>query len=173
MNNIELQQQLEVSLSMQRSLASDLNQAQAEMEQARIAIGSLGWMTLGEAIALTMSEKDKQIAELQRKVEVLAVEGAGLKEALETLYDAVSMPDSGEVTDKYYPAIANAAVVMAETPATDSYLAEIRAQGVEMFAARVRKYADDEDSCNRKCSLNLTAERAENYSTWMRKESGQ
>jgi len=40
-----------------------------EMEQARIAIGSLGWMTLGEAITLTMSEKDKQIAELQGKLE--------------------------------------------------------------------------------------------------------
>lgn len=75
------------------------------------------------------------IDNLEAKCAELTAENAGLKEALEWLYEAVSMPDSGPIPDKYYSAVTNAASVMYETPATDTFLAEVRAQGVEMFAA--------------------------------------
>lgn len=64
----------------------------------------------------------------EAKCEKLAAENAGLKGALEWLYEAVSMPDSGPIPDKYYSAVTNAAAVMHETPATDAFLAEVRAQ---------------------------------------------
>ena len=71
-------------------------------------------------------------AALEARCAALAAENAGLKNALEWLYEAVSMPDSGPIPDKYYSAVTNAAAVMHETPATDASLAEVRAQGVEI-----------------------------------------
>ena len=76
---------------------------------------------------------DATIENLQMQLEKLAAENAGLKNALEWLYEAVSMPDSGPIPDKYYSAVTNAAAVMHETPATDASLAEVRAQGVDML----------------------------------------
>ncbi|EKL6982121.1 hypothetical protein PSI64_003009 [Escherichia coli] len=78
---------------------------------------------------------DATIENLQMQVEKMAAENAGLKNALEWLYEAVSMPDSGPIPDKYYSAVTNAAAVMHETPAADAFLAEVRAQGVEAFAS--------------------------------------
>lgn len=72
-------------------------------------------------------------AALEARCAALAAENAGLKNALEWLYEAVSMPDSGPIPDKYYSAVTNAAAVMHETPATDASLAEVRAQGVDML----------------------------------------
>lgn len=72
--------------------------------------------------------------ELESQLAALAAENAGLKNALEWLYEAVSMPDSGPIPDKYYSAVTNAAAVMHETPATDDFLAEVRAQGLERLA---------------------------------------
>ncbi|HFI2181795.1 TPA: hypothetical protein ACGPOX_004075 [Enterobacter roggenkampii] len=73
------------------------------------------------------------VAEGEARCAALAAENAGLKNALEWLYEAVSMPDSGPIPDKYYSAVTNAAAVMHETPATDASLAEVRAQGVDML----------------------------------------
>lgn len=51
-----------------------------------------------------------------------------------------------------------------ETPATDAYLAGIKADGVEEMASTYRGFANkDGCSVNMKCSYNLTAERAESY----------
>lgn len=44
-----------------------------EISKANELLGNTGFMTLSELITLTMSEKDKQITELQRKIEALAV----------------------------------------------------------------------------------------------------
>ena len=71
---------------------------------------------------------------LSEQRDELAAESAALKSALERLYEAVSMPDSGPIPDKYYSSVTNAATVMYETPATDAFLREVQAQGVEMFA---------------------------------------
>ncbi|PPX97186.1 hypothetical protein [Cronobacter sakazakii] len=78
------------------------------------------------------------LREKTKQCEAMAAENAALKSALEWLYEAVSMPDSGHVPDKYYSAVTNAAAVMYETPATAAFLREVRAQGVEAFAASLK-----------------------------------
>ncbi|MCY2038706.1 hypothetical protein OW787_11395 [Klebsiella pneumoniae] len=56
-----------------------------------------------------------------------------------------------------------------ETPATDAYLAGIKADGVEEMASTYRGFANkDGCSVNMKCSYNLTAERAESYAAYIR-----
>ncbi|HIH5426242.1 TPA: hypothetical protein ACYSGY_004870 [Klebsiella pneumoniae] len=58
-----------------------------------------------------------------------------------------------------------------ETPATDAYLAGIKADGVDELASTYRGFAN-EDGCsvNMKCSYNLTAERAESYAAYIRRQ---
>lgn len=61
-----------------------------------------------------------------------------------------------------------------ETPATDAYLAGIKADGVEEMASTYRGFANkDGCSVNMKCSYNLTAERAESYAAYIRHQMRQ
>ena len=54
-------------------------------------------------------------------------------------------------------------------PATDRIYAGIKADGVEEMASTYRGFANkDGCSVNRKCSYNLTAERAESYAAYIR-----
>lgn len=77
------------------------------------------------------TDVDVVLAECSDRLSELEARCAALKNALEWLYEAVSMPDSGPIPDKYYSAVTNAASVMYETPDTDAFLAEVRAQGVD------------------------------------------
>lgn len=72
------------------------------------------------------------IEHLESKLVALAAENAGLKNALEWLYETVSS-ESVSVPDEKYSSVTNAAQVLSETPATNAFLAEVRAQGVEML----------------------------------------
>lgn len=92
--------------------------------------------TLPPAAAKLMSDMADRLdvlfvalCESREQVKQLAAENAALKNALEWLYEAVSMPDSGPVPDKYYSAVTNAAAVMYEVTATESFLASLRAEG--------------------------------------------
>ncbi|KHG56289.1 hypothetical protein T636_A2943 [Enterobacter hormaechei subsp. xiangfangensis] len=89
--------------------------------------------------------------ELEAKCAALAAENAGLKEALWWLYETVSS-DCVSIPNEKYSSVTNAAQVLSETPATDSFLAEVRAKGVEMFADSllcpdlddtIREFADE------------------------------
>ncbi|WP_368533490.1 hypothetical protein [Enterobacter hormaechei] len=71
----------------------------------------------------------KKLAESEAKLEALAVENAGLKESRKNLAEFIH-----EELDADYPLNMDV-----ETPATDAFLAEERAQGVEMFAAHKRE----------------------------------
>ncbi|HHQ5841872.1 TPA: hypothetical protein ACSRPO_002361 [Enterobacter asburiae] len=73
--------------------------------------------------------------ELEARCAALAEENAGLKNALEWLYETVSS-ESVSIPDEKYSSVTNAAQVLSETPATEAVLAEVRAQGVEMFATK-------------------------------------
>jgi hypothetical protein len=58
----------------------------------------------------------------------------------------------------------------AETPATDAFLAEVRASGADEVSAICRGLANkDGCSVNMQCSYNLTAERAEAVAAQLRK----
>lgn len=74
------------------------------------------------------SELHAQIAELQRKVEALAVEN----DRLDT-FIKVECWTVDDTEDSYV----DAADTMPETPSTDAALAEVRAQGVEMFVNKI------------------------------------
>lgn len=66
---------------------------------------------------------DATIENLQMQVEKLAAENAGLKESRKNLAEFIH-----EELDADYPLNMDV-----ETPATDAFLAEVRAQGVEMM----------------------------------------
>ncbi|EAO8631501.1 hypothetical protein CVF48_20960 [Salmonella enterica] len=71
------------------------------------------------------------IAELEEKCAALAAENAGLKSYASDCASAVEYWNSwADAEDKISTA--------PETPATDAFLAEVRAQGVEMFADKYR-----------------------------------
>lgn len=93
---------------------------------------------------LTESERyvrqaDITIENLERKVEQLAAENAGLKAAIPPLKNINDVTDSWddvslaeEVGFNY--AVSTILKSLPETPATDVFLAEVRASGVEMLA---------------------------------------
>ncbi|ELV8318574.1 hypothetical protein SHT43_003227 [Escherichia coli] len=72
------------------------------------------------------------IDNLEAKCAALAAENAGLKHAMAVTLEHVSVTDAGQAG--VAAMIINDALHHSETPATDAFLAEIRAQGVEMFA---------------------------------------
>ncbi|HFZ8080107.1 TPA: hypothetical protein ACIO9I_004774 [Salmonella enterica subsp. enterica serovar Potsdam] len=66
----------------------------------------------------------------------LAEENAGMKHAMAVTLEHVSVTDAGQAG--VAAMIINDALHHSETPATDAFLAEVRAQGVEMFADKYR-----------------------------------
>lgn len=70
------------------------------------------------------------IDNLEAKCAVLAEENAGLKHAMVVTLEHVSVTDAGQAG--VAAMIINDALHHSETPATDAFLAEVRAQGVEM-----------------------------------------
>ncbi len=107
---------------------------------------------------------------MEAKCAALAAENAGLKNFIvsdchvahiepETFYEE-------EVTryvsaDGYEP----------ETPATDAFLAEARAQGVEMFAASERKLAEKHASTIDTSSVDYGAARADDFAVQLRQDA--
>ncbi|HBD2757104.1 TPA: hypothetical protein JLJ10_000853 [Escherichia coli] len=92
-----------------------------------------------ECGAVDMRSVAKLISDLATQLEVqlvranaMAAENAGLKHAMVVTLEHVSVTDAGQAG--VAAMIINDALHHSETPATDALLAEVRAQGVEMFA---------------------------------------
>ncbi|HFW4797637.1 TPA: hypothetical protein ACIBS5_003032 [Salmonella enterica subsp. diarizonae serovar 60-67:z35:-] len=77
-----------------------------------------------------------QLANAESKCRELAAENAGMKHAMAVTLEHVSVTDAGQAG--VAAMIINDALHHSETPATDVFLAEVRAQGVEMFAASLK-----------------------------------
>lgn len=84
-----------------------------------------------------------QLANAESKCRELAAENAGLKSVIaenwnmrDVLRQLVSARPGGVYFNKWEQVILKS---LNETPATDAFLAEVRAQGVEMFAAHCQK----------------------------------
>ena len=92
------------------------------------------------------------IATLEAKCAALAAENAGLKQAESNLVRNI-INDLGDTEFQY---------ARVQTPATDSYLAEMRAQGVEMFAALLTEM---DISCTERGALT--------FATQLRQEAAQ
>lgn len=72
-----------------------------------------------------------RISELETNLAALVEENAGLKHAMAVTLEHVSVTDAGQAG--VAAMIINDALHHSETPATDAFLSEVRAQGVEMM----------------------------------------
>lgn len=87
--------------------------------------------------------QSKRIAELETNLAALAAENAGLnKFIVQSCY--VFDGEQDELSDAYICATDGG---MPQTSATDAFLAEVRAQGVEMYADNLDNAADDAERC--------------------------
>ncbi|MEX5421751.1 hypothetical protein WCD91_10095 [Enterobacter cloacae] len=82
------------------------------------------------------------VAELEAKCAALAAENAGLKELIEQHANSVAVCPNCSHEEPSETDDIVALYRSMEIPATDAFLAEVRAQGVEMFAA----YCGEENS---------------------------
>lgn len=90
---------------------------------------------IGESFCTDMV-RHSDYAELEAKCAALAAENAGLKEAAEfsTATDMWEELGGNMMRYLYQEWYAEKLKAALQTPATDAFLAEVRAQGVEMFA---------------------------------------
>ncbi|EPS1419328.1 TPA: hypothetical protein ACJIW3_000191 [Enterobacter hormaechei] len=77
--------------------------------------------------------------ELEAKCAALAAENAGLKELIEQHANSVAVCPNCSHEEPSETDDIVALYRSMETPATDAFLAEVRAQGVEIFAAHKRE----------------------------------
>ncbi|MEL5803330.1 hypothetical protein J4X32_11535 [Escherichia coli] len=80
----------------------------------------------------SIKQADAAVKLAHEKFSALAAENAGLKHAMAVTLEHVSVTDAGQAG--VAAMIINDALHHSETTATDAFLAEVRAQGVEMFA---------------------------------------
>ncbi|MFK8636051.1 hypothetical protein ACI754_20565 [Escherichia coli] len=102
----DLATQLEVQLVRANALAEDHQRATESIKQA-----------------------DSAVKLAHEKFSALAAENAGLKHAMAVTLEHVSVTDAGQAG--VAAMIINDALHHSETPATDAFLAEVRAQGVD------------------------------------------
>ncbi len=150
------------------------------------------WQAASKASEQQLLELSVKLANVESKCAELAAENAGLKSVLEEIINGdepeyheqgmgCGVEDRGYQRDGYsacsygwesameriYSEVIPSA--LPETPATDAYLAEVRAQGADKVATACRWLADkDGCSVNMQCSYNLTAERAEAIAAQLR-----
>lgn len=89
----------------------------------------------------SIKQADSAVKLAHEKFSVLAAENARLKHAMAVTLEHVSVTDAGQAG--VAAMIINDALHHSETPATDAFLAEVRAQGVEMYADNLDNGADD------------------------------
>ncbi|MDH2557133.1 hypothetical protein [Enterobacter roggenkampii] len=100
-----------------------------------------------------------ELRKVRNDAAALAAENAGLKESVEHaagciaaaeaegLIDALAEKDGERLADLIHRRLCHAHLPV-ETPATDAFLAEVRAQGVEMFAASLGSpYVERGEEC--------------------------
>ncbi|EBI5640513.1 ead/Ea22-like family protein [Escherichia coli] len=104
---------------------------------------------LGEIKCLEDTNIDAtcRISELETNLAALVAENAGLKHAMAVTLEHVSVTDAGQAG--VAAMIINDALHHSETPATDAFLAEVRAQGVDMARNAMIDFVDGEVGPNK------------------------
>ncbi|MEL8318301.1 hypothetical protein J4W36_08645 [Escherichia coli] len=120
----DLVTQLEVQLARANALAEDQQKAIESIKQA-----------------------DAAVKLAHEKFSSLAAENAGLKHAMAVTLEHVSVTDAGQAG--VAAMIINDALHHSETPATDAFLAEVRAQGVDMARNAMIDFVDGEVGPNK------------------------
>lgn len=91
--------------------------------------------------------KHRDYEALEAKCAALVAENAGLKHAMAVTLEHVSVTDAGGAG--VAAMIINDALYHSETPATDAFLAEVRAQGVDMARNAMIDFVDGEVGPNK------------------------
>lgn len=112
---------------------------------------------------------DATIQNLEQQLAAVVAENAGLKDAISCHAAGFTICEAcGEENISGNDDVCRA---LNKTPATDAHLAKVRASGIDEMAAEYRKFANkDGCSCNMRSSYNLTAERAESYAAYIRRQ---
>ncbi len=119
-----------------------------------------------------------KFAELQAKCAALTAENLALKKAEPAPFSKLMM-EALEAYQSGADEVPELAMLSAytklrdgiKTPDTDAILAEVRSRGLDEMAVAYRKFASEEGcSCNMQSSYNLTAERAESYAAYVRRQ---
>ena len=127
----QLEQQIAVAISERdAAVKAELVWEKSMME----ACGEDGPASVAAEIAALRAQRDTALESLRQQLSAVVTENAGLKSAMSVTLEHVSVMDTGQAG--VAAMIINDALHHSETPATDAYLAEVRAQGVEMFAER-------------------------------------
>lgn len=95
----------------------------------------------GEAFCTDMV-RHSDYADLEEKCAALAAENAGLKELIEQHANSVAVCPNCSHEEPSETDDIVALYRSMETPATDVFLAEVRAQGVERYAAQLKSEAE-------------------------------
>ncbi|NHR80765.1 hypothetical protein G6546_07935 [Citrobacter portucalensis] len=114
---------------MRSKVSEMVKRGHDQAAELKSSCGAVDVRDVAKLISDLATQLDVQLA----RSNAMAAENAGLKNALEWLYETVSS-ESVSVPNEKYSSVTNAAQVLSETPATDACQAEVRAQGVDMFA---------------------------------------
>ncbi|HCJ5768211.1 TPA: hypothetical protein NU459_004016 [Escherichia coli] len=95
----------------------------------------------------SIKQADAAVKLAHEKFSALAAENAGLKHAMAVTLEHVSVTDAGQAG--VAAMIINDALLHSETPATDAFLAEVRAQGVDMARNAMIDFVDGEVGPNK------------------------
>lgn len=95
----------------------------------------------------SIKQADAAVKLAHEKFSDLAAENAGLKHAMAVTLEHVSVTDAGQAG--VAAMIINDALHHSETPATDAFLAEVRAQGVDMARNAMIDFVDGEVGPNK------------------------
>ncbi|HAZ7277542.1 TPA: hypothetical protein ACGR1R_002800 [Escherichia coli] len=144
----DLATQLEVQLVRANALAEDQQKAIESIKQA-----------------------DAAVKLAHEKFSALAAENAGLKHAMAVTLEHVSVTDAGHAG--VVAMIINDALHHSETPATDAFLAEVRAQGVEMFAQKCNSKSEQSFASDIRDNWKLLGEHATDFAAELRKGGNQ
>ncbi|EOY3621856.1 TPA: hypothetical protein N5L75_001545 [Enterobacter hormaechei subsp. steigerwaltii] len=130
------------------SAVEKMAESMQQMEESSPRVAALQYCL--KQVAEKVEEAEKRNSELEARCAALAAENAGLKSAIEKHADSYIM--CGYCRTERDGKNDDVCEVLDSTPATDAFLAEVRAQGVEMFADSllcpdlddtIREFADE------------------------------
>lgn len=129
-----------------------------------------------EKLSIELDAAKQRIAELEGNCAVLAAENAGIKSAIpesrDIEYDNDNMDDVSLAEDfGFNHAIERMRRQIPETPTTDAFLAEVRAQGLEMFAQKCNSKSEQSLASDIRDNWKLLGEHATDFADELRRGS--
>ncbi|EBF6316886.1 TPA: ead/Ea22-like family protein [Escherichia coli] len=127
-----------------------------------------------EKLSIELDAAKQRIAELEGNCAALAAENAGIKSAIPESRDIEddndNMDDVSLAEDfGFNHAIERMRRQIPETPTTDAFLAEVRAQGLEMFAQKCNSKSEQSFASDIRDNWKLLGEHATDFAAELRK----